>query len=123
MRTLFEIIESAKDGNKPTHDECYWTMLALDALHNFDARDVLEMKSDSQLRKELRASESFRRNKSALNTPPDKFVGWNNDPTNPAYQKMRKVAFGLLAKVEAEMDAKKEPTPHDHPTQATTRGG
>lgn len=111
MRTLFEIIESAKDGNKPTHDECYWTMLALDALHNFDAQDVMEMKGCSELGRDLRMNESFNRNKRALDTPPDKWVGWSNDPANPAYQRMRKIAFGILAKVEAEMDAKKEPTP------------
>lgn len=103
MRTLFEIIESAKDGSKPTHDECYWAMLALDALHNFDARDVMEMKSDSELRRDLRASESFNRNKRTLNIPPDKWIGWNNDPANPEYQRMRKMAFGILAKVEADM--------------------
>lgn len=39
MRTLFEIVEGARDGQKPTHDECYFAMLALGYLLGMDHRD------------------------------------------------------------------------------------
>jgi hypothetical protein len=73
MRTLGEIITSAKDGKKPSYDECYWSMLALDALHHFDHHALLDLMSryregwDSPLiGVEAQAEESFRRIKGAL---------------------------------------------------------
>lgn len=43
MRKLVEIIESAKDGQMPTHEECYYAMLALSALHYFDHHALSEL--------------------------------------------------------------------------------
>lgn len=108
MRTLYEIIESAKDGEKPSHDECYWAMLALSALHHFDNQDIsklaeyygkLGFEKNAPFGAKFRASESFNRFKKALNKSPQEWVGWNNDPSNPEYQKMRQVANRLLSKV------------------------
>lgn len=101
MRTLGEIIESAKKGNKPSWDECYWAMLALDALHNFDSRALRNLaykeKNPPNFSK-LQADESFRRCKAALAKSPKDWVGRNNDPANPEYQKRRNIALKLFDK-------------------------
>lgn len=94
MRTLFEIVESAKDGTKPTYDECYWAMLALSALSHFDKQDLRELahgKPSKLLTPQFRSEESFKRWKAALNRDPKSYVGWENDPSNPEYQKRRRL--------------------------------
>lgn len=45
MRQICEIVADAKDGKIPTHEECYWVMLALSGkLHfaNGDLRKIAE---------------------------------------------------------------------------------
>lgn len=102
MRTLMEIIEAAKEGNKPTHDECYWAMLALSALHNFDSQDLLRFADDHHDNgiNKFMAEESFQRSKRAFAVPPDQYVGWGNDPANPDYQAFRKLAFMIYDKFD-----------------------
>ena len=101
MRTLFEIIEGAKDGNMPTHEECYWAMLALDGLRHFDHMDVMKLcdMDDNprvvEFKRKSYYSESFRRTKTALAKDPKSWVGPSNDPSNPECQKMRDMAFNV----------------------------
>ena len=105
MRTLSKIIESAKDGQTPTHDECYWAMLALEALQHFDHMDVRniatalnEGKPSAKMRANMAMEEGFRRFKTALASNPKEWVGWRNDPANPDYQKMRVTTFKVFEK-------------------------
>ena len=42
MRTLYEITEDAKAGNRPTHEECYWAMLCYSELFYSDHRALRE---------------------------------------------------------------------------------
>ncbi len=105
MRTLFEIVEGAKDGNKPTHDECYWAMLALDALCHFDKMALMgiyeaakENKSSLKMRAEMEYPESFNRSKKAHAKSPQEWVGPNHDPSNPECQRMRNLAFKVAEK-------------------------
>jgi len=104
MRTLLEIIEAAKDGEKPTHDECYWAMLALDALSTFDQKTIRDLAADppSAVVKVFGRAhvheESFKRMKTALNTDPQKWVGPNHDPSNPDVQKRRALAKAVFKK-------------------------
>ena len=109
MRTLFEIIEGAKDGAMPTHEECYWAMLALSALKHFDGMDLMaiyeaaeEGKSSLMLRAKSGYTESWNRFKRALDKSPQEWVGPNNDPANPEYQKMRALAFKVAEKATGE---------------------
>ncbi len=101
MRTLLEIIDTARDGNKPTHDECYWAMLALDALWHFDKRSLEQLAHEPNRFRtpQSEVEESFNRAKRALNTSPQEWVGPNNDPANPDYQKQRRAAFRILDRV------------------------
>lgn len=107
MRTLYEIIESAKDGNKPTHEECYWAMLAYSALLSFSASDIrkLTVENPSPLVKSFLKEEHHKRLKGALGNNPKDYVGWNNDPANPEYQKMRQIGSKLVNKI-IEKDTK-----------------
>lgn len=40
MRTTNEIVADAKDGKIPTHEECFWAMLALSGRMHFFVRDL-----------------------------------------------------------------------------------
>lgn len=100
MRTLFEIIEAAKSGKKPTYDECYWAMLALDSLGSFDRMSLRKLATPGNVTSaKFEWSESFRRIKRALDRDPKKWMGPNNDPSKPEYQKRRNMFKKLVDKV------------------------
>lgn len=101
MRTLFEIIDGAKDGNMPTHEECYWAMLALSTLHYIANSKLMQCVSMniSPLKQKIFAENEFKTSQAALNKSPKDFVGWNNDPSNPEYQKLRKSGAKVIDKV------------------------
>jgi hypothetical protein len=100
MQTLLEIIETAKNGEMPSHEECFWAMLALDALHSFDHRSLRNLATKHISTPQLEWEASFWRIKRALEKDPETWVGPNNDPSNPDYQKMRAVSvlFKILLK-------------------------
>lgn len=99
MRTLGEIVVSVKDGFEPTKDELYYSLLALSALHYFDHSDIQKIarlgEADDPNRQkifaEVLAEDSLKRFKRALEIDPKEYVGWENDPHNPDYQKQREV--------------------------------
>ncbi len=103
MRTLSEIIESAKDGNMPSHEECYWAMLCYSWLLNADHRQLREAllaeKPAPEFIRKLKAENSFNMYKSALNKTPKEFMGPSNDPSNSEYQKFRKIGTKILDKI------------------------
>lgn len=82
IRTLFEIIDGAKDGNRPSYDECYFATLVL-AGHVADAHNVLFWLEGGP---GDRVIEDYRR---SLRTDPKTYLG-DNDPDNPEYQKWRR---------------------------------
>lgn len=104
MRTLLEIIDSAKDGQMPSHEECYYAMLALSALHYFDHHALSELDKDHRQAWwiNLQINESFGRFKNALDKSPKDWIGWNEDPANPEYQKRRNIGKKLVNKVLGE---------------------
>ncbi len=108
MRTLFEIVEGAKDGNKPTHEECYFAMLMLSELWHFDRMDVRslceaikERKPSLKVRGEVTVSESFYRCRRALDADPQKWLG-DHVPGNLHYERMRELAFKVAEKATGE---------------------
>lgn len=102
MRILDEIIESAKDGHMPTHEECYWAMLAYESMLNIEHRQLgealLPKREVPEFIRREQANNSFNMYKNALNKSPKDFMGPNNDPRSPAYQKMRQMGKQLLDK-------------------------
>lgn len=103
MRTLIEIIEEAKDGIMPTHEECYYAMLAYSSMLYFDHKalqdELLSEKETPKFIKEMKAQNSFDMLKGALNKSPKEWLGDSHDPMKPEYQKFRKAAGKLLDKV------------------------
>ena len=97
MRTLSEIVEGAKDGQRPTAEECYWAMLALDTLAHFDRHALMRL-IDESAKVEIMANESLARFRRAMDVDPRKWMGWDNDPANPLYQKQRRMAIAILQK-------------------------
>lgn len=102
MRTLYEIITDAKDGKMPTHEECYWAMLAYESMLNIEHRqlreELLKEKRSPEFVREMKAKTSMDMYKGALAKPPKEWLGWDNDPANPEYQKRRNVGKKLVDK-------------------------
>jgi hypothetical protein len=106
VRTLAEILEAAKSGNKPGHEECYWAMLALGALNHFNFV-ALERLADYEgigrpFGPKFQFEEAFGREKKALEQSPREWVGEAYDPANPAYQQWRRVALSVFETVLIE---------------------
>ena len=106
MRTLYEIIESTKDGDMTTHEECYWAMLALESMLNIDHRNLREVllseKQHPEFIRKMKAENSFNMYKGALNKSPKDWLGPNNDPANPEYQRFRSIGKKLIDKIAAK---------------------
>lgn len=108
MRTLYEIIEGARDGIKPTHDECYYAMLALDSLCTLNRMSLDRVcENPTPIRCTVTAEQVFEQSKTAFSVSPRKWLG-DNVPENKDYQAMRRVAHRVLAKVEMEQKRKEE---------------
>lgn len=97
MRTLYDIIETTKDGETPTFDECFYAMLALDGLLNMagsDIRHLTDEKTSAVFRK-MWADEHLHRNRMAYNADPKTYMG-NDVPTNADYQYRRAIGKRLV---------------------------
>jgi len=103
MRTLYDIITSAKDGDMPTHEECYWAMLLYETMLNMDHRNLREElsgeKPTPEFIKNLKLENSHRMYYTALNKSPKDYLGKSNDPSNPEYQKFRSIGNKILDKI------------------------
>lgn len=110
MRTLYEIVEDVKDNKKPDYEELRYALLVYDFLFNMDHRVLREvLLSDNEIPKfikELKAQNSFDMAKTALNKSPKEYLGWDNDPENPDYQKFRHMGNKLLDKVLSNQEKK-----------------
>ena len=105
MKTLLEIVELIKDGGEPTREELYYSVLALEALSSFDHMDfrrLLEKPNSKVFTLDWVNNEVFNRSKNAYRKSPKEWVGWNNDPHNPEYQKVRAMHKKLFDKIIAK---------------------
>lgn len=96
MRTLFEIIESAKSGGRPEYDELRYALCALDSLSTFDRMDT---RRPANVGSEIRAEESFRRWKTALGKSPKDWLGPENDPDSAEVQERRAMSLKIFQAV------------------------
>ena len=78
MRTLYDIITSAKDGDMPTHEECYWAMLCYEFIFNMDHRNLCDELSTEKptvsFIKNLRLENSHKMYHNALNKSPKEYT-------------------------------------------------
>lgn len=54
MRTTVEIVADAKDGEVPSHEECFWAMLALSGKLHFANRDLERVIENKEEPKKLK---------------------------------------------------------------------
>jgi len=107
MKTMSDIIDFAQDGNMPTHEECYWAMLALNALGTFHTRSIMRLaEAEREGKKPIltnsavhQAEQHFLRLKTAYQTAPKDWLGPEHDPSTPECQKWRKMSKGILQHV------------------------
>jgi len=109
MRTLYEIIDSAKDGEMPSHEECYWAMLALSNVLNMDhmhLRDELSKPTTNEAFRKFKIDNSFYFYKGAMEKDPQVWLCPNEDPRTEEYQRRRKIGIALIDKIASEMEKK-----------------
>jgi hypothetical protein len=101
VRTLFDIIDGAKDGIRPSPDEAYFALLALANLHYFDHNDLRRLAlGKTKTPGNVLAEESFRRYKAALDADPQRWLG-DEVPGNPDYDRFRAAGKRFLERLES----------------------
>lgn len=97
MRTLYDILEAAKDGGfeAVTHDECYHAMIVLVGLCNLATSDVRKAAEAKPPFREIWANEAHNRYRQALNVAPDTYLG-KNVPGNAEYDRFRAMGKRLV---------------------------
>lgn len=117
MRTLYEIIESAKDGNMPTHEECYWAMLCYNSMFALDHRALREAllveKQPNEFVRKVRADNSHNMYVTALNKSPKDYLGLGNEPNSRKYQGFRKISNKILDTILNNIPPEKKVLPGD----------
>jgi hypothetical protein len=102
MRILAEIIEDVKSGKEVSTEELKYSLLVYEFMFSMDHRNLRESlisEKVNPLVNKLRADNSFNMLKNALNKSPKEYLGWNNDPDNPEYQKRRKIGLKIIDKI------------------------
>lgn len=106
MRTLAKIIEAADRNAMVERDELRYAICVLNHLASFDRTDLLQAASAE---KEARASGAWSRYKHsclrwnrAFTMSPKDWLGWNDDPANPVYQRRKAEANRLLSALRKE---------------------
>lgn len=106
MRTLFEIVEAVKDGERPEYDELRYALLATDfLLTNIDQFVLMDLYSKGKLddRDKKRYEIKYEQRRKALNTDPKIYVG-SFDPDLPGSQESREVSRRIFDKFMAIKD-------------------
>ncbi len=109
--TLFEIIEAVKSGNGAAVDrrELEHALVAMEALCTFSGRALMQLHKDAtengpalKMRAEREYLEDFRRVKTALGRCPTEWLGPDNVPESPEYQRRRAAALRLFDRLIAQ---------------------
>ena len=99
MRNLSKIIEDCKLNKSVDSEELKYATIALTSLMNFSMSTIMRIydKSQNQFDK-MRAENVHDAYSKALNKSPKDWLGWDNDPENPAYQKFHALGNRLVEK-------------------------
>ena len=115
MKTLGEIIEAAKSGERPDYDDLRLAVCAMDALMTFDRQAIWKLaEGEEQGKKQFlvwssvwQRDEQFQRVKRAMSTEPKTYLGANYNPDSPAAQERRRMSIALMDKAIARSQEKK----------------
>jgi hypothetical protein len=103
MKTLGEIIEAAKCGERPEYDELRLAVCAMDALMTFDRQAIWKLaEGEEKGKKQIlvwsslwQRDEQFDRIKRAMATDPKTWLGPNYDPDSPEVQERRRMSIAI----------------------------
>ncbi|EIM1710225.1 hypothetical protein JFQ88_004122 [Aeromonas dhakensis] len=109
-KTLGEIIEAARSGERPDYDDLRYAICAMDHLMVFDrvaldrmAEAEREGKKPFMTRSAVwQQKERFERVARALDKTPLEFLGDNWNPDNPEVQEQRQRTIKLVGKIMAK---------------------
>jgi hypothetical protein len=115
MKTLGEIVNAVRDGERPDYEDLRYAICSLEALVTFDRNAFIRLAEAEQEGKKPFIStsavwqweEHCRRTQAAFGKPPKEYVGWSNDPDNPAFLERRKKAQRFMEKFIAKAEGKK----------------
>ncbi len=116
MRTLGEIIEAARSGERPDYDELRLAVCAMDLLMTFDRQAIWKLAEGEQKGKKpilfwsslWQRDENFTRVKSAMAKDPKSYLGPNYDPDSPAVQERRRMSIAIMEGVARRAQEKKQ---------------
>ena len=99
-------------NGRPDYEELRYSVLVLTSMLNMDHRKLRETllseKPKAEFIRKLEADNSFKMYHTALNKSPKEYLGWNNDPENPEYQKFHAMGNKLVDKIIAKHQSKTE---------------
>jgi hypothetical protein len=88
MKNLSEIIENCKLDKSVDNEDLQYAVIALTKIANMGASTIRHLyKEEARLSDKLRCENFHKAYNSALNKHPKEWIGWNDDPKNPEYQK------------------------------------
>jgi hypothetical protein len=104
-RMICSIVADAKDGKIPSHEECYWTMLALSSMLHFSRRNLESIAESMDTGKNLEMTckiylgsadkvqeERFK----WMRTPPKKWLGESGNPFSEENKKWRDMGRKII---------------------------
>lgn len=103
MRILAEIIEDCKTNGRPDYEELRYSVLVMTGILNLVNSELVrlyvegKMPSEIVRKMELDSGICTMYGK-ALNKSPKEYLGWNNDPENPEYQRFHAMGKKLVEK-------------------------
>lgn len=102
MRNLSDIVEAVKRDQPATEEELRYGLLAYVSLYHMDhgtLRDVLTKEEETpKFIKKMKFENSFNAYRAALSKSPKEWLGPNNDPKNPEYQRRLDIGIKLVKK-------------------------
>lgn len=114
MKTLGEIIEAARSGERPEYDELRMAVCAMDLLMTFDRQAIWKLAEAESAKKKpflvnsaiWQRDENFGRMKRSMGKPPSEYLGASHNPDSPEVQERRRLSVGLMNRMMSLGDAK-----------------
>jgi hypothetical protein len=99
MNDLSVIIENCKLNKEVGNDELKYAVIALTSLMNMSMSTLRNFyKNDMKIFEKMRLENIHNAYSKALNKSPKDWLGWDNDPANPEYQKFHAWGSKLVDK-------------------------
>lgn len=112
MKNLVEIIEDCKLNKIENMDkkELQYAVIAITSIANMSMSAIMQLYQKDSISKfnKMQLENIYNAYNVALNKPPKEWLGWNNDPENPEYQKFHALGTRLVNKaLEGELPNQK----------------